>query len=56
MSYIFSESLNYFAINLNYSSDYKILYLLLIVIFVALLYFLACYFLKVLDLRSFRVN
>ena len=55
MSYIFSESLNYFAINLNYSSDYKILYLLYsnlcsFVVFFGLL------FLKVLDLRSFRVN
>ena len=56
MSYIFSESLNYFAINLNYSSDYKILYLLFIVIFVALMYFLICYFLKVLNFKSFKVN
>ena len=39
MSYIFHNSLNYFAKNLSYSSDYKILYLLFIVIFVALLYF-----------------
>ena len=56
MSYIFHNSLNYFAKNLSYSSDYKILYLLFIVIFVALLYFLICYFLKVLNLRSFRTN
>ena len=56
MSYIFSESLNYFAINLNYSSDYKILFLLFIVIFVALMYFLICYFLKVLNFKSFKVN
>ncbi len=56
MSYIFHNSLIYFAKNLNYSSDYKILYLLLIVIFVALLYFLICYFLKVLNLRNFKTN
>ncbi len=56
MSYVFHNSLNYFAKNLNYSSDYKILYLLFIVIFVTLLYFLICYFLKVLNLRSFKIN
>ena len=56
MSYVFHNCLNYFARNLSYSSDYKILYLLFIVIFVALLYFLICYFLKVLNLRSFRIN
>ena len=38
--------------NLSYSNDYKILYLLLIVIFVALLYFLICYFLKVLNFKK----
>ena len=56
MSYIFHNSLNYFAKNLSYSSDYKILYLLFIVIFVSLLYFLICYFLKVLNVRSFKTN
>ncbi len=56
MSYVFHKSLNYFAKNLSYSSDYKILYLLFIVIFVALLYFLICYFLKVLNLKSFKTN
>jgi hypothetical protein len=56
MSYIFLEGLNYFAKNLTYSSDYKVLYLLVIVIFVALLYFLICYFLKVLNLKSFKTN
>ena len=53
MSYVFHNSLNYFAKNLSYSSDYKILYLLFIVIFVALLYFLICYFLKSINLRNF---
>ena len=56
MSYFFHKSLNYFTKNLSYSSDYKILYLLFIVILVALLYFLICYFLKVLNLRSFKTN
>ena len=56
MSYVFHFCLNYFAKNLSYSSDYKILYLLFIVIFVALLYFLTCYFLKVLNLKSFKTN
>ncbi len=56
MSYVFHNSLIYFAKNLSYSSDYKILYLLFIVISVALLYFLICYFLKVLNLKSFRTN
>ena len=56
MSYVFHNSLNYFDKNLSYSSDYKILYLLFIVILVALLYFLICYFLKVLNLRSFKTN
>ena len=56
MSYVFHVGLNYFAKNLSYSSDYKILYLLFIVICVALLYFLICYFLKILNLRSFKTN
>ena len=56
MSYIFRWGINYFAKNLSYSSDYKILYLLFIVIFVALLYFLICYFLKVLNVKSFKTN
>ncbi len=56
MSSVFLVSLNYFAKNLSYSSDYKILYLLFIVIFVALLYFLICYFFKILNLKSFRTN
>ena len=56
MSYVFHNSLNYFAKNLTYSSDYKILYLLFIVIFLALLYLLICYFLKVLNLKSFKTN
>ena len=56
ISYIFHCSLIYFSKNLSYSSDYKILYLLLIVILVALLYFLICYFLKVLNLRNFKTN
>ena len=56
MSYVFHNSINYFAENLSYSSDYKILYLLFIVICVALLYFLICYFLKVFNLRSFKTN
>ena len=56
LSYVFHNSINYFAKNLSYSGDYKILYLLFIVIFVALLYFLICYFLKVFNLRSFKTN
>ena len=56
ITYVFHNSLNYFAKYLTYSSDYKILYLLFIVIFIALLYFLICYFLKLLDLRSFKTN
>ena len=56
VSYIFYNSLNYFAKNLIYSNDYKILYLLFIVIFVALLYFLICYFFKIFNLRSFKIN
>ena len=56
MTYVFHNSLNYFAKYLTYSSDYKILYLLFIVIYIALLYFLICYFLKVLNLRSFKTN
>ncbi len=56
MTYVFHSGLNYFAKSLSYSSDYKIIYLLFIVIFVALLYFLICYFLKILNLRSFKTN
>ena len=56
LSYVFHNSINYFAKNLSYSADYKILYLLFIVILVALLYFLICYFLKVFNLRSFKTN
>ncbi len=56
MTYALQESLNYFAKNLSYSSDYKILYLLFIVICLALLYFLICYFLKVFNVRSFKTK
>ena len=56
ISYIFQVGINYFEKNLIYSSDYKILYLLFIVIFVALLYFLICYFLKVLNFKNFKTN
>ena len=56
VSYAFHYCLNNFAKNLSYSSDYKIIYLLFIVIFVALLYFLICYFLKIFNLRSFKTN
>ena len=54
--YSFYWCLSYFAQNLVYSSKFKILYLLFIVIFVALLYFLTCYLFKVLNLRKFRVR
>ena len=56
MSYFFYQCINYFSSNLTYSSDYKILYLLFIVILVALLYFSICYFLKVLDFKSYKIN
>ncbi len=56
MSFFFQESLNYFAKNLTYSSDYKILYLLFIVIFAALLYFLICYIFKLLNFKNFKTN
>ena len=56
MSYTFLKCLNYFAKNLTYSSEYKILYLLFIVISVALLYFLICYFLRLLNVKSFKTN
>ena len=56
MSYVFHFSLNYFTEKLSYSSDYKILYLLFIVILVSLLYFLICYYLKVLNVKSFKTN
>ena len=56
MTYALQESLNYFTKNLSYSSDYKILYLLFIVICLALLYFLICYFLKVFNVRSFKTK
>ena len=54
--YSFYWCLSYFAQNLVYSSKFKILYLLFIVIFVALLYFSTCYLFKVLNLRKFRVR
>ena len=56
MSYVFHLSLKYFGKNLTYLSDYKILYLLFIVIFVALLYFLICYLFKVINIKSFKIN
>ncbi len=56
ISYILNTCLNYFAKNLIYSSGYKVVYLLIIVIFIALLYFLICYFLKVLNFKSFKTN
>ena len=56
MSYIFYQSINYFSENLAYTSTYKILYLLFIVIFIAIMYFLICYLLKVLNIKKFKAD
>ena len=46
MTYVFHNSLYYFAKNLSYSSDYKILYLLFIVIFIGFIVFFDLLFFK----------
>ena len=46
MTYVFHNSLNYFAKNLTYSSDYKILYLLFIVILHSFIVFFDLLFFK----------
>ena len=56
MSYIFYQSINYFSENLAYTSNYKILYLLFIVIFIAIMYFLICYLFKVLNIKKFKAD
>ena len=56
MSYIFYQSINYFSENLAYTSNYKILYLLIIVIFTAIMYFFICYLFKVLNIKKFKAD
>ena len=48
--------LNYFSLNLEYSSKFKIIYLLSIVIFVSTVYLISCNLLGILKFKNFKEN
>ena len=56
MSCILLLSLNKFANYLDYSYNYKAVYLILIVSFVGMFYLLTCYLLRILKLKNFKTN
>jgi putative peptidoglycan lipid II flippase len=56
MSSILLFALKNFASYLDYTHDYKAVYLVLIVIFVGILYLLSCYLLGVLKLKNYKTN
>ena len=56
MSLILLFALENFAHYLEYSYDYKAVYLMLIVSFVGILYLISCYLLGVLKLKNYKTN
>jgi len=56
MSSILLFALENFASYLDYSYDYKAVYLILIVSFVGILYLISCYLLGVLKLKNYKTN
>ena len=45
-----------FANYLDYTYDYKAVYLILIVSFVGILYLISCYLLGILELKNYKTN
>ena len=56
MSFILLLSLNKFANYLEYSYNYKAIYLISIVSFVGMFYLLSCYLLGILKLKNYKTN
>ena len=56
MSLILLFSLDKFANNLDYSYDYKAVYLISIVSFVGMFYLVTCYLLGILKLKNYKTN
>ena len=56
MSFILLLTLNKFANYLDYSYNYKAIYLILIVSFVGMLYLLSCYLLGILKLKNYKTD
>ena len=56
MSSILLLSLEKFAVYLDYSYNYKAVYLISIVSFVGMFYLLSCYLLGILKLKNYKTN
>ncbi len=56
MSFILWFFLDYFSQSLEYTDKFKSVYLLFIVSFVATIYLITCYLLRVLKIKNYRVN
>ena len=56
MSFILLFSLDKFANYLDYSYNYKAVYLISIVSFVGMFYLLSCYLLGILKLKNYKTN
>jgi len=56
MSLVLLFSLNKFANNLDYSYNYKAVYLISIVSFVGMFYLLSCYLLGIMKLKNYKTN
>jgi hypothetical protein len=56
MSFILVFSLNKFINYLDYSYNYKALYLISIISFVGMFYLLSCYLLGILKLKNYKTN
>ncbi len=56
MSFILVFALDTYANNLKYISNYKVIYLILIISFVGFIYLLSCYLLGILNLKKYRTN
>ena len=56
MSSILTYGLKYFAKNLDYYNNFKVIYLLIIVGFVTTIYLILCNFLGVLKLKNYKTN
>ena len=56
MSLILLFALDYFAEYLDYTHEFKAVYLIFIVGFVGTLYLLSCYLLGILKLKNYKAN
>ena len=56
MSLILYFGLNYFKEDLEYTNEFKSIYLLFIVGFVATIYLISCYLLGVLKIKNYKTN